>query len=222
MKHFFLCLILLCFSFHAEGKKNLHSKKGWLQDGTADQRCIMASAGYYPQNFNSLNTYVLRSGNKSFAPFLYGAGANMVVPVGGRSGEWKGSLGAEIFIPQKITQNDSLQFKLGGLHIITSWYAHDFLPGNAHLALELAPGVDWGIIKFTQTINGRNFNSSNPFVAPLARTEFRIVFHPIAFGIRAVYRYDITSPRWRDDIALSHTRISGFGFQVFLGWGKTV
>jgi hypothetical protein len=45
-----------------------------------------------------------------------------------------------------------------------------------------------------------------------------------AIGIRGMYRYDVSNARWKSNPViepkLPGTKISGLGFQAFIGWGK--
>jgi hypothetical protein len=171
-----------------------------------------------------LNDHIDPFGNSpGFSPFFMTVGFDFVVPVGGRNGEHNGTLpNFEIILPQEIT-SDSVKFRMIGWHLITSLWSYDVLKENKKLAFDIAPGIDWGQLYIRETSESGKFNYHNPFIAPLVRTEFRVVLPPVAFGVRASYRYDISSPRWKDPngvSALAHSTISGMGFQVFFGWGR--
>jgi hypothetical protein len=195
-----------------------------IHDQKADQSAYMLSAGYFQGNFNLLNNYLVKfKSSRGFSPFFTTVGIDWVLPAGGRHGEHNASFpNLEFILPQQIS-GDSAKFRMIGWHLITSLWSYDVLKENKKLALDIAPGMDWGQLYIRETSGFGKLNYHNPFIAPLARMEFRVVLPPLAFGVRASYRYDISSPRWKDehnDSALAYSRISGMGFQLFFGWGK--
>ena len=194
-------------------------------DQKADQVAKMFSAGMFQGNFKLLNAYANQFGpSRGFSPFFYSAGLNLVIPAGGRYGQHNASIGAEFILPQEISAGDSAKFRMLGWHLLTSFWSYDFLKKNSRYALELAPGVDWGYLFVKESLGPKTQSYSNGFIAPLVRAEYRVVIKPFAFGIRATYRYDISSPRWKsqseDRSGLAHSRISGCGFQLFFGYGR--
>jgi hypothetical protein len=212
MKHFFLAFLLSGTTIAVSAQ-------------VCDQHARSVSAGCFAGNFTALNDHLLQLGtSRGFNPYFMTLGATLVVPTGGRYGDHKGIVDAGMILPQQLKGGDSLTFRMQGFYILTSLVAYDVLRDNANLALEFAPGVHWGGLYIREKTSGNSDRYRNPFIAPLARAEFRVVVKPIAFGIRALYRYDITSPRWKDgngDSALAKSRISGLGLQVYLGWGET-
>lgn len=185
----------------------------------------MLSYGYFQGDFKLLNKYVHQFGNNpGFPSFYQTVGIDLVVPMGGRSSEQNASFTVEMILPEKIHQSDSITFRTIGWHFITTFWEHDFTPNKPKLSFILAPGIDWGELYLRQTNNATHKDYTNPMIAPLVRTEFRVIVHPFAFGIRALYRYDISSPRWKlysdNSSGLAHTRFSGLGFEVFVGYGK--
>ena len=197
-----------------------------MHDQHADQDARMVSFGMFRGDFTGLNNFISRSGSfDGFNPFFKTVGLDVVIPSGTRQGEHKGTMNFEFILPQQTSMDDSVKFRMLGWHIISSIWSYDILKENQKLALEIAPGVDWGELYVKHTIkNAGEFHYHNPFIAPLARAEFRVVLPPFAFGLRAVYRYDISSPHWKSNSSnesiFVNSRISGLGFQVFFGWGK--
>jgi hypothetical protein len=218
----FLLLFFLAFPFagFADPPSGLirHDQK-------ADHVAKMFSFGKFQANFNLLNDYVSQRGtSQGFSPFLYSAGFDLVIPVGGRYGEHNASIGAEFIFPQEIYAGDSLKFRMLGWHLLSSFWCYDLLKQDHRYALEIGPGVDWGYLFVKETNGEKNQMYSNGFIAPLVRVEYRVVIKPFAFGVRATYRYDISSPRWEnraeDHSGLAHSRMSGCGFQLFFGYGR--
>ena len=176
MKRILFFLFLGALNFPVFSRENLlHPKSNWFTNGPSDQSALMLSGGYFQGNFKLLNNYMHRFGNNSGFSFFRTAGLDFVIPIGSRNGDWNSTMNVETIIPQEITQGDSMKFRMTGWHFISSWYCHDFLPDNEKLALEFAPGVDWGELNMKVTDKVGPHDYKNPFIAPLARTEFRVI-----------------------------------------------
>jgi hypothetical protein len=221
MKRFLLFLFVFALSVPGFSTP----PKLFPRTGKPDQLAIMGSFGMFGGNFKPLNAYVRQFGTTSeFSPYYRTFGFDLVLPAGGRSGGWNGTINVESVIPQEILVGDSLTFRLKGWHLLTSFMSFDLLKDPKY-AFELAPGVDWGHLFFHTINKAGTFRYYNGFIAPLARAEFRVIIYHIAIGARAFYRYDVTSPRWKSSVdsssGLAHSRMAGAGFQVFIGFGST-
>lgn len=219
-KNLFLFIFVIPFA----GFSNPYPRL-FKHDQKADQVAKMFSAGMFQGNFKPLNSYLSQFENSpSFSPFFYSAGIDLVVPCGGRYGEHKASLGAEFIFPQEVHAGDSTKFRMLGWHLLSSIWCYDFLKKSHKYAFEAGPGVDWGYLFMKQRGGEKNASYTNGFIAPLVRLEYRVVIKPFAFGIRGIYRYDITNPAWKsrteDRTGLGHSRMSGCGFQLFFGYGR--
>jgi hypothetical protein len=222
----FCAVLMFCIFISFAGFSN-PPRDIFKHDQRADQDAKMFSGGIFQADFKALNSSIGQYGNsRGFSPFFVAAGMDFIVPCGGRYGEHNASLCAEFIFPQTIAAGDSIQFRILGWHIITNLWGYDFLKQNNKYALEFGPGVDWGSLYMKVNSGAETERFKNPFIAPLVRLEYRVVIKPFAFGIRGTYRYDISSPRWKDNTdyhsVLAHSRISGFACQVFFGWGRTI
>jgi hypothetical protein len=187
-----------------------------------DQLVGALSYGVFRCDFTALNGHMLEQGTtRGFNPYFTTLGFNGVIPVGGPK-EQNATFDGGIILPQRLSTGDSTGFRMMGWYLLSSVWAYDLLRENTNLSLDMAPGMLWGGLYIKENDNLKPYR--NPFIAPAVRMEFRVVLKPFAFGIRALYRYDVTSPRWKDsggNSVLASSRLSGWGFQVFVGKGET-
>lgn len=196
-------------------------------DFISHQSTFNLAAGRYDADFNALNQQLRLWGSPNVFPTsYYMVGTTSTKGDGTDYGKWDASTSLEFMLPNEIAigPHDSLTFRMYGWHFMSSAFGKDLIPGDA-VALVVAPGIDWGSTKLKRTLNGGEGKYKNPFVAPLARADLRFVFGKLSIGARALYRYDITHSIWKrktDNLpVLPGSKMTGLGFQVFIGFGKT-
>lgn len=191
-------------------------------DWLSHQSILGISASQNQVNFNPLNSHLPDWGvHGKFKPYYQAIGLTYASAVSLRENIFDGAFSLEWVLPQEVGgSGDSLQLKLKGWHLMTSFFGKDVLAGDA-VALVLAPGVDWGTMKIKRTVNGGESIYKNPFVAPLVRADLRFTIRRFAIGGRAMYRFDITDGIWKrksDGMpVLRETRMSGLSLQAFIG-----
>lgn len=199
--------------------------QGPKKAGTADQAAIMLSGGMFITDFSDVNDHIAIFGNTSGVNDAFiTSGIHLLYPVGTKFYAWKGTFGYDAIIPQTVTAGDSMEFHFHGWQLTTSFFAKDILRRDAKAALEFAPGFEWGKMKMTQTSPIREFDYRNVVIAPFFRMEFRYIIKRVAIGMRALYRYDITSAQWKcldaKNTSLGKTSSTGPAFQFFVGLGR--
>lgn len=221
MKKNLLLIFLLASSSLFATRKNKGNNFHWV----SEQWAIGVYGGQFHPDMRAFNTQLTSWGAKSvFYDGLRSYGLTFVEPMNvSRSGEFDASYSFGLMMKRKVSiANDSLTFEMRGWHLMTSFYGKDIIPGDV-VALVLAPGVDWGVMKMLRTVGGNGSLFKNGYIAPLARAEFRLVFGPIAVGARGVYRYDITKDGWKlksgKPYDLPGTKNTGASIEFFVGWG---
>jgi hypothetical protein len=190
-----------------------------LSNWQSHQAMYGISAGKYYTDFSMLNSQMKLWGTtKQFTNYNYAIGLEYKIPTLANFNSF------ELFIPQKINTvtSDSLSFKMSGWHNMTSTFGLDLIPSDA-IALVVSSGVDWGNVILKRTLLGTSTKYKNPFFAPLAKVDLRFILGKIAIGGRAIYRYDVTNDIWKRKAdllpVLPGTKMRGFAFQFFIGYG---
>lgn len=224
MKRFSLSILLLTsLTLSAQKKKNKGVNFHWV----SEQKAIAASGGQFRPELKDFNAQLTAWGAKTvFFEGLRGYGITLARPTAiNRSLQFDAATAFDLLLPAKVVigPNDSLTFQLKGWRLMTSIYGKDVIPGGL-VALVLAPGVDWGVLKMKRSVLGNGGLYKNGYIAPLARAELRFVFGPVVLGARGIYRYDITNDRWKQKsgpgFALPGTKNTGTSIEFFVGWGK--
>ncbi|CAN5912133.1 hypothetical protein BH11BAC7_BH11BAC7_03200 [soil metagenome] len=181
------------------------------------------SAGKYYPDFSDLNNQLKSFGAENSFLSISAVGLNCNLALNVALFSFDAGISLESFLPQKVSVNDSLSFRLNGWHLISSIYGIRIID-KPHLAIIVGPGVDWGRMNITRTLDGDKIHYNNPWIAPLARVELRFTFWRIMFGTRASYRYEITKNQWKPETpnspAFFGTKFSGMGMQFFIGYGR--
>jgi hypothetical protein len=223
MKKNLLVIFLFVSSilFATKGK-NKGNNFHWI----SEQAVIGVSGGQFHPDMGAFNTQLTAWGAKSvFYDGLRCYGLTFVEPLNvSRHGHFDASYAVGLMMKRKVTIGpaDSLTYEMKGWHLMTSFYGKDVIPGSV-VALVLAPGIDWGVMKMTRTVNGSGTLYTNGYIAPLARAELRFVFGPVAVGARGVYRYDVTKDGWKvksgPAFPIPGTKNTGTSIEFFVGWG---
>lgn len=211
----FVILFLIQFGF-AKSQNAADSTRGSFFN------LISVSAGRYDWDNDKLNSQI-RSWNSSaaFQP-LNAIGINIRGNILiGAEGAYDAAIGLEIFQPQRVLISDSLQFRLQGWHLMTSIYGIQII-NKDRFSLTVGPGIDWGKLNITRTLDGVKAHYNNPFISPFARIEMRYIIWKICLGVRASYRYEFTNASWDPEgynlPILTNSKFSGFGLQAFIGY----
>ena len=135
-----------------------------------------------------------------FDPLMtFGISGN--VPAGGRGyNMWEAHGALHIYVPQKISSlTDSSSLSVKGWELMTGLLGYDFLQNNRIVDVVGGTGFYWGQLFMRSNSNGESAGHKyvNPFIAPMARLDLRIVLGPVSFGGRVSYRYDITNDNWK-------------------------
>lgn len=148
---------------------------------------------------DNLNNYLdttgsIRSGG--FQPYYMAIGWEKIVTADEHI--FDGISSVSFIIPQKVYSgpNDSVAMRMGGWHATFSALGVDLVKGDM-VSLVIAPAWSYGNLKMRRIIEGKKTWYTNPFVAPGARAEFRLIFGKFTIGGRATYRYDITHALWK-------------------------
>jgi hypothetical protein len=222
MKKNLLFIFILAGSFLFAQKKNEGNNFHWVSEQTA----IGFVGGQFHPDLTAINHRMDSLGTKSnFYQGLRGYGITITEPEPIiRGGGFDASVSFAMMMKSKVTMgpNDSLYFQMKGWHLMTSFFGKDIIPGKT-VALVLAPGFDWGVLKMVRTLSGNGTLYKNGFIAPLGRAELRFVFGPVALGARYAYRYDLTKDSWKiksgPAYALPGTKNTGTSIEFFVGWG---
>jgi hypothetical protein len=221
-RHLLFFLLLLSTIVSAQKKKNAGENFHWV----SEQWVVGVTGGQFQPDMAKFNTQLKTWGAKSvFYQGLRGYGMTFVEPMNvSRKGLFDASYAFDLLLPANVTigHNDSLTFQMKGWRLMTSIYGKDVIPGSI-VALVLAPGVDWGILKMKRSLQGNGSLYKNGFIAPFARAELRFVFGPIALGARGIYRFDVTKDDWKlksgPEFVLPGTKNTGTSIEFFVGWG---
>jgi hypothetical protein len=223
MKKLFLLLaVFLSIVSSAQKKKNAGENFHWL----SEQNVIAASGGQFQPDMAAFNTQLKAWGAKTvFYEGLRGYGMTFAQTMSlNRIFRFDAAGAFDLLLPADVSigKNDSVHFQMRGWRLMTSIYGKDVIPGSV-VALVLAPGVDWGVLKMKRTVIGNGSLYKNGYIAPFARAELRFVFGPIALGARGIYRYDVTKDLWKlksgPEFALPGTKNTGTSIEFFVGWG---
>ncbi|MDQ3110449.1 MAG: hypothetical protein M3R17_11195 [Bacteroidota bacterium] len=223
MKKSLLLLLLFSSALLSAQKKNKGKNFHWI----SEQDVFAVSGGQFQPDMAKFNTQLTAWGAKSvFYQGLrgYGFTAAGTFPVN-RILVFDGAYAFDILLPAKVSigTNDSLNFEMKGWRLMTSIYGKDVIPGSV-VALVLAPGVDWGVLKMKRTLAGNGGLYKNGYIAPFGRAELRFVFGPIALGARGIYRFDVTKDLWKlksgPEFVLPGTKNTGTSIEFFIGWGR--
>lgn len=222
-KHLLLFAVLISTFAFAQKKKNEGRNFHWL----SEQDIVAASGGQFHPDLKKFNDQLTAWGAKSvFYQGLRGYGLTLAgTAATSRKLEFDAAAAFDMLLPADVTigKNDSLHFQMKGWRLMTSIYGKDVIPGSV-VALVLAPGVDWGVLKMKRSLTGNGSLYTNGYIAPFGRAELRFVFGPIALGARGIYRYDLTKDLWKlksgPESALPGTKNTGPSIEFFVGWGK--
>jgi hypothetical protein len=183
------------------------------------QSAIAISAGQFHANFSALNSELAsRGATKTLGSTFNTVGINWA-----ESAEFgfDAALCLEFLLPKNISDGDSTKFHLYGWHFMMSMLGVRIV-NSKHVAVTAGPGFDFGNVKILASQDGMKTNYYNPFISPFARAEVRYAFWKIVIGSRISYRFDLSKSQWKQSGDLSPfpgSKISGLGFQFFLGWG---
>lgn len=216
-------LLLTSLTLSAQKKKNKGENFHWI----SEQEFYGVSGGQFQPDVKDLNTQLTEWGAKSvFYEGLRGYGITFAATAGfRRNAQFDASGAFDLLMPAKISvgKNDSLTMQMKGWRLMTSIYGKDVIPGGT-VALVLAPGVDWGVLKMKRSVQGNGSLYKNAYIAPMARAELRFIFGPVVLGARGIYRYDLTQDRWKQksgpEFVLPGTKNTGTSIEFFVGWGK--
>jgi hypothetical protein len=224
MKKSLLFLVLLFIStILSAQKKNKGKNFHWI----SEQDVYAVSAGQFQPDMAAFNTQLTAWGAKSvFYQGLRGYGFTVAgtLPVN-RKMVFDGAGAFNLLMPAKVSigTNDSLNFEMKGWRIMTSIYGKDVIPGSI-VALVLAPGIDWGVLKMKRVLAGNGGLYKNGYIAPFGRAELRFVFGPVALGARGIYRFDVSKDSWKQKsgpaFVLPGTKNTGTSIEFFIGWGR--
>lgn len=221
----YLLFVLLCTStvLSAQKKKNKGENFHWI----SEQDMFAVSGGQFQPDMKDFNEQLTAWGSKrTFYEGLRGYGITMAGTAAVTRGlTFDAAMAFNLLLPAKVSfgANDSLMYEMKGWRLMTSLYGKDVIPGSI-VALVLAPGIDWGVLKMKRTLVGNGALYKNGYIAPLGRAELRFVFGPIALGARGIYRFDISKDLWKlksgPEFALPGTKNTGTSIEFFIGWGK--
>jgi hypothetical protein len=178
------------------------------------------SAGQFHVDFSRLNAHLKTAGaQETFQPIrAIGITGNVGLAVA-KGGYFNSNVSAELFLPQRISINDSLHFRLNGWHVMTSLYGIDIV-NRDHFAVVAGPGIDWGSMNMRTTSENGKAHYNNRFFAPFIRADVKFIVGKIAFGSRASYRYEFTEGTWENQEInipeLPDSKFSGLGLQLFI------
>jgi hypothetical protein len=218
----FLALLFTSTILSAQ-KKNKGENFHWV----SEQNVFAVSGGQFQPDMAAFNTQLTAWGAKSvFYEGLRGYGVTLAGTVAVTRGLTFDGAGAfNLLLPAKVSigTNDSLHFEMKGWRLMTSLYGKDVIPGSI-VALVLAPGVDWGVLKMKRAVLGNGGLYKNGYIAPFGRAELRFVFGPVCLGARGIYRYDVSKDLWKQksgpEFVLPGTKNTGTSIEFFIGWGK--
>lgn len=94
---------------------------------------------------------------------------------------------------------DRIRYHLKGWELMTSSICMNLI-ANEHVDLVLGVGAYWGTLKLSTenaTEPSGEMRYTNPFVAPMFRSELRFNLGWFSVGGRFSGRYDITDPKWK-------------------------
>lgn len=222
----FLPLLLLLFTpsfLTAQSKKNKGENFHWV----SEQTVIAVSGGQFQPDMANFNAQLTAWGAKStFYEGLRGYGVTIAQPMAiNRKLQFDAAYAFDLFLPAKVSigKNDSLTFEMKGWRFMTSTLGKDLIPGSI-VALVVAPGIDWGVLKMKRALGGNGGLYKNGYIAPFGRAEIRFVFGPIALGARGIYRFEVTKDEWKQksgpQSVLPGTKNTGTSIEFFIGYGK--
>lgn len=220
MKKFTLFVFVFASCVLFAQKKNKGENFHWV----SEQTVIGFVGGQFHPDLKPMNSLMDSLGAKSnFFEGLRGYGITITQPEPIiRGGGFDFSTSFALFMRYKVKINDSLNYEMRGWHYMFSFLGKDIIPGKT-VALVLAPGWDFGMLKMVRTYNGQGTLYRNGFVAPMGRAELRFVFGPVALGARYSYRYDLTNDSWKiksgPNSPIPGTKNTGTSIEFFVGWG---
>ncbi len=224
MKKALIFLLVFISTFlSAQSKKNEGKNFHWI----SEQKVFAVSGGQFQPDMDKFNAQLTAWGSKqTFYAGLrgYGLTAAWTVPVN-RTFIFDAASAFDLLLPAKVSfgTNDSLTYEMKGWRFMSSIYGKDIIPGSV-VALVLAPGIDWGVLKMKRVVGGNGGLYKNGYIAPFARAELRFVFGPICLGARGIYRYDVTKDLWKrklgPDFVLPGTKNTGTSIEFFVGFGR--
>jgi hypothetical protein len=221
-KHLFL-LLFFSSTFLFAQKKNKGENFHWISEQTS----FCVSGGQFHPDMTAFNTQLTAWGAKSvFYEGLRGYGVTFSETMAiNRRLVFDASGAFDLLLPTKVSigTNDSLNFEMKGWRLMSSIYGKDVIPGDI-VALVLAPGIDWGVLKMKRVVAGNGGLYTNGYIAPFGRAELRFVFGPVCLGARGIYRYDVTKDLWKQKsgpaFELPGTKNTGTSIEFFVGWGR--
>jgi hypothetical protein len=222
-KQLLLLLIFASTILSAQKKKNAGENFHWI----SEQNVIALSGGQFQPDMKDFNTQLTAWGAKKvFFEGLRGYGITLAgTAASSRKLVFDAAAAFDLLLPAKVTigKNDSLTYEMKGWRFMTSTFGKDVIPGGI-VALVLAPGIDWGVLKMKRAVSGNGALYKNGYIAPFGRAELRFVFGPIALGARGIYRYDVTKELWKlksgPAYTLPGTKNTGTSIEFFIGWGN--
>jgi hypothetical protein len=220
MRIFLFGFLFIVLTFPSFGQNNFFRDKYGYYDSNHYGYGI--SAGIFQADFKSMNSRMRSLGaTQDFGSSYYTVGLQTVVPMGGRYGESEATICMEAFLPKKVDINDSLHFSFSGFHIMTCGWGKDLIPDST-FDFVVSTGIDWGMAYYKENNPEAPLLFRNFFISPLARVEFHyaVKHRHIEFGIRAVYRYDVTAHHWKNyndgRPSFNGNGFSGLGFEFFI------
>jgi|GEM_PF-5418580 len=127
-------------------------------------------------------------------------------------------------LPQRVAIGAREEaFRFTGWQAMLHHFGKDVMPGKT-FAFIVTPGISFGSLRIRRRLEpGENLLYRNPFIAPYAAAELRMVVWNIALGVRASYRFDLSKDTWKRDVdnlsELPGAKNHGLGIQVFVGRG---
>jgi len=113
---------------------------------------------------------------------------------------WDAHGALHFYLPQKITSTfDSTSYTAWGWELMTSFHGYDLFRRNRKFDAVVGPGFFFGqlFLKSESYNDNQAKKYINPFVAPMARLDIRVIINRVSLGTRISYRYDVTKDNWK-------------------------
>lgn len=216
-----ISILLFLSAFPLWGQNIIRDKYGYYH---CNRYGYCLTGGFYQANFRKLNERARQLGaTTGFGNAYFTAGIEAMTMIGGRYGDDVLLFGVEGFVPERLRCGDTLELRLNGFHVMTSFLSRDLIHDEA-LDFIVAPGIDFGSAWYAEKNSLETVRWRNGFISPLLRVEFAYVWKRLIIGTRLTYRYDITGSKWQNNRTeqpdFSGTRFSGLGAQLFIGLHK--
>jgi hypothetical protein len=185
------------------------------------------SIGIFEFNSSALNDDLASIGAAGKFQSVYTAtGIDFVttIPEGGRYGSHllQSAFSFGYILPQTVNCGDISisKYTLHGWQFASSFWGFTVVD-NHGFVLAAGPGLEFGNLKLEMQNESDKIKATNSFFSPFARLDLRVNFGHFGAGLRASYRYDITNPKWINEVntrPLPDFRNYGYGFQFYIGY----